>query len=101
MYNSGIPRGVHRVVYTRVYLPVYLGGIYQGVPTIPRVYLGGIYQGVPPTMPPWVHHSYTMPTTGTTVSMLVHPLPDDEALGSTLGIVRDLRRVETSFLPKV
>jgi len=45
----------------------------------------GVYTRVYiPTIPSWVYHHTTMPTTGTTVSMLVHTLPADGALGSNL-----------------
>jgi len=42
-----------------------------------------------------------MPTTGTTVSMLYATLPEEEALGSVLGIIGEMRRIVDLLLPNV
>ena len=62
------------------------------MPGIPRWCIPRVYY--PPTMLPWVHYLPTMLTTGTTVSTLCYTLPDDEALGSRPGLIRDMRRRE-------
>ena len=57
-----------------------------------------------PTMP--VYHPgyttvYTLHPLSWPSTLTVCPLPDDEALGSVLGIIREMRRIEPSWVPKV
>ena len=60
--SLGLTSGCTTVVYTRVNLRVYNGGIYQGVQQwcVPRVYSSGVYPGCVPGcvtvyMPPRVY----------------------------------------------
>ena len=70
---------------------------------------------MPPYYPRWgipASLLYTLYTPGYTTVLLLYtvyhdqgvrcvPLSDDEALGSTLGLIRKVRRIETLLLPKV
>jgi len=84
------------MVYNRWYTQGVYIGVYQGgmPPLLPRVVcLPTTQDGIPRVYTslllclPGYTSVYTMPTTGTTVSMLVCPLPEEEALGSNLRII--------------
>ena len=104
-----LSQGVYQEVYIGwctmgVYPEVYIGGVYTRCICLPTYLLPG-YASLP------THHgtpyyttlgtpcTYTMPTTGTTVSMLGTPLPDDGALGSKAGITVG-RRLREPQSPK-
>jgi len=57
-----------------------------------------------PTMPgtlPWVHHHPPGVTLSAPAGLLVLSCSGEEALGSTPEIIREMRRREKPFLPKV
>jgi len=56
---------------------------------------------IPPSIHPWVYHHPPGDTVSAPVGLLVLPWPDDEALGSTLEIIKEreaLGSPESSFL---
>ena len=123
-------RGTHREVYPGGYIPreVYQGGytprevyqaMYPGRCTrlctqggIPRVVYRAMYTflvyramytppGIPLPIHSWVYHHHTPHPVQHGYVISVLRVPAVRALGSTFRIVRVLRRIEVSILPRV
>ena len=85
-------------IYTRRYPGGYSTpcGIYTLVGMV-----GILHPGIPLPYTPWVYHHPHQHRSSDQRVCCMRAVQDEEALGSNLGIIRQMRRIEASNLPKV